>query len=112
MSQIVIDIEAEKGRLYHFEGATHFVLPRREIGEGRHALVKEADYFIEQGGLTEPWGDTWIPVVADGINHARLLAWFLGSNTPHPQAIAFNPPNWRTVGHMLSRKHTMEEASP
>jgi len=81
--------------------ATHFVLPRADIGGGRHAMVKDADYFRSQGGLTEEWGQEWIPVRADGLNHARLLAWFIGSGTRHPSTIAFTPPNHLTVRQLI-----------
>ena len=36
--------------------------------------VKEGNFFREQGGHTEPWGDNWIPIFADSLNDARLQA--------------------------------------
>lgn len=57
-------------------GANFFVLPRAEIGRGNHAMVKEADFFYEQKGHEESWGESWIPVKANGLDHARLLAYF------------------------------------
>lgn len=87
--------------------ATHFVLPRAGVGHGAHAMVKEAAYFKSQGGLSMTknrdgvaWGEGWIPVVADGLNHARLLAWFIGSATEHPSSCSFTPPNRMTVGEI------------
>ncbi len=64
-------------------------------------MVKEAEYFKDSGGLDGSWGKHWIPVVADGLDHARLLAWFIGSGTQHPRTCAFEPPNSRTVGELM-----------
>jgi hypothetical protein len=96
------------------EAATHFVLPRADVGKGRHAMVKEAEFFKEQGGLSGrknqegvEWGLNWIPVVADGLDHARLLAWFIGSGTPFPESINFTPPNMRTVGELWAIQKAM-----
>ncbi len=33
--------------------------------------VKEAEFFIAQGGLTQPWGKHWRPVEADSLEQAR-----------------------------------------
>lgn len=84
----------------HPYGATHYVIPRADINNGRNAMVKEADYFYSQNGHREEWGSHWIPVVADGIKHANLLAWFIGSKTPFPHSINFDPPNRRTVAEI------------
>lgn len=36
--------------------------------------VKEAQYFIDQGGLDSEWGETWVgPFPANSFNHARKL---------------------------------------
>jgi len=40
---------------------------------GRTVYVKDGNFFIEQGGLEEDWGKTWIPVKAYSIEHAREL---------------------------------------
>ena len=96
---------------YTIRSATHFVLPRENVGNGKHAMVKEADFFVSQGGLSVekapddpcPWGDYWIPVVADGMNHARLIAWMIGSDTEHPHSVSFTRPNTKTVGELLGR---------
>lgn len=94
---------------YLIRNATHFVLPRAEIGNGAHAMVKEAAYFRSCGGLSgkknrdgRAWGDNWIPVNAEGLEHARLLAWFIGSGTAYPESCSFQPPNTRTVGEILA----------
>ena len=79
---------------------THFVLPRAEIGAGVHAMVKEGHFFVEQGGLDDEWGYNWIPVKAEGLDHARLLGWFIGSGTAFPQSINFTTPNRRTVSEL------------
>lgn len=41
----------------HFNGASWF--------------VKEGEFFKEQGGLTEKWGNAWRPIWATSIEHAR-----------------------------------------
>lgn len=87
-------------RVIHPYGATHYVLPRAELGGGAHAMVKEADFFYEQEGHTKYWGNDWIPVVADGIHHARLLAYFIAQQKAFPSGIAFSPPNHKTVGQL------------
>lgn len=34
--------------------------------------VKEADFFVEQGGLVQPWGKFWVgPIDAESIEDAR-----------------------------------------
>ena len=38
------------------------------------AFVKELDFFKSQGGLKEPWGQQWKPVVAISIESARYIA--------------------------------------
>ena len=36
--------------------------------------VKEAQFFIDQGGLLDEWGNSWQgPIAADDIEHARQL---------------------------------------
>ena len=35
--------------------------------------VKEGDFFVEQGGLTEPWGSEWRIVMARDVDHAREI---------------------------------------
>lgn len=37
-------------------------------------FVKEKDYFVSQGGLTEPWGRDWIEITANSIEDAREKA--------------------------------------
>jgi hypothetical protein len=34
-------------------------------------FVKEADFFVSQGGLRDSWGQHWLKVEADSINDAR-----------------------------------------
>lgn len=50
--------------------ATHFV----HCNAGNALFVKEAAFFKEQGGLAEPWGRSWKPVVATSIGDARRQA--------------------------------------
>lgn len=49
---------------------THYV----HCNDGNALFVKVADFFVSQGGLTEPWGKAWKPVVATSIGHARRQA--------------------------------------
>lgn len=51
---------------------THYVLPG-SWGSTTGPPVKEADFFIAQGGLTEEWGRHWYPVTASDIEDARRL---------------------------------------
>lgn len=48
---------------------THYVLPR-----GPNSMVKEAEFFCEQGGLIAEWGKAWKPVRAESIEDAREQA--------------------------------------
>jgi len=41
--------------------------------DGNAVFVKDGDFFIEQGGLTNSWGKAWKKVRADSIEHARLI---------------------------------------
>ena len=44
----------------HPEIPTHFCLFRESVPES--PMVKEAGFFISQGGLKEDWGKHWEPV--------------------------------------------------
>lgn len=44
---------------------THYVLRQ---------FVKDADFYISQGGLSEDWGQHWRPVIATGFDDARKQA--------------------------------------
>lgn len=39
---------------------THYGLFRANVP--RSPMIKEAGFFAEQGGLTEPWGQAWEPI--------------------------------------------------
>lgn len=41
---------------------------------GHSWFVKEAQFFEDQGGLTEPWGQNWKPIWANSIEDARAKA--------------------------------------
>lgn len=41
---------------------------------GHSWFVKEAGFFEDQGGLTEPWGKAWKPIYATSIEDARAKA--------------------------------------
>lgn len=41
---------------------THYV----SRNSGGAVFVKTADFFAEQGGLTQAWGGAWLPVTVDG----------------------------------------------
>lgn len=49
---------------------THYV----HCNAGNALFVKEAGFFTSQGGLTQPWGKHWRPVVARSIDDARRKA--------------------------------------
>lgn len=40
-------------------------------GPSGSVFVKDRDYFISQGGLTDVWGGDWKPVQAKSIEDAR-----------------------------------------
>lgn len=40
---------------------------------GQKVFVKEGNFFEQQGGLKESWGDEWVEIDADSIEHARRL---------------------------------------
>lgn len=44
------------------------------LWNGAAWFVKEASFFISQGGLEESWGKAWRPILADSIEDARLKA--------------------------------------
>lgn len=49
--------------------ATHYV-----VFNGASHFVKDADFFISQGGLIEDWGRRWRPVVAKSLEDARQIS--------------------------------------
>lgn len=49
-----------------YQTVTHYVLYN-----GATVMVKEASFFIEQGGLQDEWGKKWRPVKAPCIGGAR-----------------------------------------
>lgn len=51
------------------EAAPYFVLWRE--GVPNSPMVKEGDFFREQGGLTQEWGRNWEPINASSIGDAR-----------------------------------------
>lgn len=48
---------------------THYVLV-----EPWAVYVKEADFFVAQGGLTAEWGKRWKPLEASSLEDARRKA--------------------------------------
>jgi hypothetical protein len=44
------------------------------INSGNAAFVKTEKFFIDQGGLTEPWGKAWTKIQARSLDHAREIA--------------------------------------
>ncbi len=73
---------------------THYVNPG---STGEHPNVKTAEYFEASGGFVDPWGESWVPVRAEGPHHARLLAWAIGKGYELPTGISFPAFNTRTV---------------
>ena len=49
---------------------THYVINTT----GQTLFVKVAEFFKEQGGLTQDWGKNWKPVVATSVGDARRQA--------------------------------------
>lgn len=56
--------------LHRHENATHYVV----CNSGNALFVKEAKFFEDSGGVTEDWGQTWVPVIAESIGKARIRA--------------------------------------
>lgn len=49
---------------------THFGLFRRHVPDS--PMIKEAEFFVSQGGLTQSWGTGWTPIYeATSIGDAR-----------------------------------------
>jgi hypothetical protein len=49
--------------------APYFVLWRENVPSS--PMIKEGDFFREQGGLTADWGMGWEPIEATSIGDAR-----------------------------------------
>jgi hypothetical protein len=64
-------------------------------------FVKEADFFVSQNGHREPWGRSWVPVRADGLAHAKLIALVLQTSKVFPTSLSVSNPNRRTVGECV-----------
>lgn len=49
---------------------THYGLFRKDVPNS--PMIKDAEFFQSQGGLTEDWGQNWEPINdADSISSAR-----------------------------------------
>lgn len=70
--------------MIHPYGATWYVLLR---GPATDPMAKEADFFVSQGGHREPWGRGWVPVRADGLAHAKLIALVLQTSKGFPDQL-------------------------
>lgn len=57
--------------MVNLERNVYMVLVVKESG---CVFVKDLDFFREQGGFKQNWGESWIPIVATGIEDARKLA--------------------------------------
>ncbi|HLG26571.1 MAG TPA: hypothetical protein VI423_02185 [Paenisporosarcina sp.] len=44
------------------------------IGPGGTVFVKELEFFRSQRGFEQPWGEAWFPIVASGLEDARVRA--------------------------------------
>lgn len=62
-------IIAEEDRQQAERGPGRYRVVWNENGET--VYVKDADFFEQQGGLTEKWGKRWIEIQANSINDAR-----------------------------------------
>ena len=47
--------------MIHPFGATYYVTLN-----GSHSMVKEADFFVSQGGHIKEWGNDWVPMIVTG----------------------------------------------
>lgn len=43
------------------------------IHSGGATFVKEYDFFVSQGGLTEKWGKSWKIIEAENMDQARMI---------------------------------------
>lgn len=62
-------VKAKKALIIIDESANSYYIHHN----GHSVFVKEAAFFIQQGGLTEEWGKAWRQVWARDIEHARTL---------------------------------------
>lgn len=46
-------------------------------------FVKDLEFFRSQGGFTEPWGESWVPIVATSIEDARKKGCDLPGARPY-----------------------------
>jgi hypothetical protein len=51
------------------ETAPYYVLWRESVPNS--PMVKEGEFFREQGGLSQDWGKNWEPIEASSIGDAR-----------------------------------------
>jgi hypothetical protein len=82
--------------------ATHYYLP----GSGGSVTgphIKEASFFIAQGGLREKWGNAWKPITCDSdVESARALARKLerqNGNLQYPETKDGVARLWGELGH-------------
>ena len=45
------------------------------VNQAGAVFVKNFEFFREQGGLVETWGEKWVPIVATSIEDARTKAY-------------------------------------
>lgn len=65
---------------------THYVLQSSAMPKSY--FVKEAAFFVEQGGLRDSWGARWQPVNAQSIEQAREIAAKLNwIDKPAPKSV-------------------------
>lgn len=57
-------------RLVEEDGCTDHYIIRNP---GQAVFVKEGEFFVSQGGLTNEWGKTWKKIKARSIEHAREI---------------------------------------
>lgn len=46
-------------------------------------FVKDYDFFVEQHGMLEKWGEDWVPVVATSVEEARKKGCLLDGARPY-----------------------------
>lgn len=52
------------------------------VGPTGSVFVKTLDFFRTGGGFREEWGNHWVPLVANSIEHARELGCKLPGARP------------------------------
>ena len=61
------------------------------VNSGRSTFTKEAQFFIDQGGLRESWGKHWTRIEADSLEDAQIKGCkLLGGNPTHCKGFEYS----------------------